>query len=105
MRFDIYKGEQLAARLEYGAAPQYYGGMGREIAALIAANPVVYNLWTAEVSPQPPLDRPDWWAARIFSAPLARAGFVLRPVWSRPRAPEEYTPWLLPEPARLQRPR
>jgi hypothetical protein len=89
MRFDIYKDEQLAARLEYGAPPQYYGGSGREIAALLAATRMVYNLWTAESSPPPLLERADWWAAQIFSAPLARSGYRLRPVWRRSRASED----------------
>lgn len=79
MRFDIYKGEELAATFVYGAAPRYYGPVGHEIASLIEATPVVYNLWTQESRPSPAVERADWWAARIISAPLARAGFVLRP--------------------------
>lgn len=83
MRLDIYKDERLAATFVYGAAPCYYGRDGREIEALIAATPVTYNLWTQEAHAQPSAERADWWAARIISAPLARAGFVLRPVWGR----------------------
>lgn len=79
MRFDVYKGEELAATFVYGAAPRYYGLCGREIATLIEATPVIYNLWTQESDVSPIVDRADWWAARIISAPLARAGFVLRP--------------------------
>ncbi len=79
MRFDVYKGEELAATFVYGAVPRYYGLCGREIATLIAATPVIYNLWTQESDASPDYERADWWAARIISAPLARAGFVLRP--------------------------
>ena len=80
MRFDIYKGEKLAATFVYGAAPRYYGACGDELAALFAGTPVVYNLWTREVAPAPAEERADWWASRIISAPLARAGFALRPI-------------------------
>lgn len=83
MRLDIYKDDRLGASFVYGAAPRYFGHEGREIEALIAATPVVYNLWTQEAHPEPASERADWWAARIISAPLARAGFVLRPVWGR----------------------
>lgn len=79
MRFDVYKGGALAATLVYGIEPHYYGAEGEEIAALIAGTAVVYNLWTRESAAHPVSDRADWWAARIISAPLARAGFVLRP--------------------------
>lgn len=83
MRFDIYKGDELAATFVYGDAPRYYGATGEEIAALIADTPVVYNLWTRETVPAPTSERADWWAARIISAPLARAGFALRPIFRR----------------------
>ena len=83
MRLDIYKDDRLAASFVYGSAPCYFGREGREIEALIAATPVVYNLWTQESNAKPAADGADWWAARIISAPLARAGFVLRPVWGR----------------------
>ena len=83
MRFDIYKDDQLAATCVYGALPRFYGRDGREIEALIAATPVTYNLWTQEAHAEPPSERADWWAARIISAPLAKCGFVLRPVWGR----------------------
>jgi len=79
LRFDVYKGEELAATFVYGAAPRYYGLCGREIATLIEATPVIYNLWTQESDVSPVVERADWWAARIISAPLARSGFVLRP--------------------------
>lgn len=79
MRFDVYKGEKLAATFIYGAAPRYYGPCGREIATLIESTPVIYNLWTQEYATNPAVERADWWVARIISAPLARAGFVLRP--------------------------
>ena len=78
MRLDVYKGEELAATFVYGAAPRYYGLCGREIATLIETTPVIYNLWTQECDASPAYERADWWAARIISAPLARAGFVLR---------------------------
>lgn len=99
MRFDVYKGEELAATFVYGAAPRYYGLCGREIAILIEATPVIYNLWTQESHPSPAVERADWWAARIISAPLARAGFVLRPrcarsepsSWWRARAQKAHT--------------
>lgn len=81
MRFDVYKGGALAATLSYGIDPHYYGDEGQEIAALIAGTVVVYNLWTRESALNPDIDRADWWAARIISAPLARAGFVLRPIF------------------------
>lgn len=77
MRFEIFKGEQLAASLEYGWPPAYHGPVGRQIAELIASNEVVYNLWTQEMGAGTLADTPDWWASRIISAPLARAGFVL----------------------------
>ncbi len=83
MRFDVYKGGELAATLAYGIEPHYYGDEGAEIAALIAGTAVVYNLWTRESALHPVSDRADWWAARIISAPLARAGFVLRPIFQR----------------------
>ncbi|HEY8601326.1 MAG TPA: hypothetical protein VIL85_23060 [Thermomicrobiales bacterium] len=83
MRFDVYKGGELAATLAYGVEPHYYGTEGAEIAALIAGTAVVYNLWTRESATDPASDRADWWAARIISAPLARAGFVLRPIFQR----------------------
>jgi hypothetical protein len=79
LRFDVYRGEELAATFVYGATPRYYGPGGREIAILIEATPVIYNLWTQEAHVSPAVERADWWAARIISAPLARAGFVLRP--------------------------
>jgi hypothetical protein len=79
LRFDVYKGEELAATFVYGAAPRYYGPGGREIAILIEATPIIYNLWTQELHVSPTVERADWWAARIISAPLAQAGFVLRP--------------------------
>ncbi len=78
MRLDIYKDETLAATFVYGAAPNFYGPNGQQIAELIAANAVVHNLWTQETDIAPLPDRVDWWAARIISAPLARAGFRLR---------------------------
>lgn len=80
MRFDIYKGEHLAATFVYGLPPRYYGALGDELANLFAATPIVYNLWTREAAPAPTSERADWWAARIISAPLSRAGFALRPV-------------------------
>lgn len=80
MRFDIYKGEQLAATFVYGRAPRYYGDCGEEFAALLATVPIVYNLWTGEAESAPPCERADWWAARIISAPLCRFGFALRPI-------------------------
>ncbi len=83
MRFDVYKDGELAATLAYGIEPHYYGDQGEEIAALIAGTAVVYNLWTRESALNPVSDRADWWAARIISAPLARAGFVLRPIFQR----------------------
>lgn len=79
MRFDIYKEDQLAATFVYGAAPRYFGPVGKEIKALIDGTTIVYNLWTQETGRAPAGERADWWAARIISAPLARAGFVLRP--------------------------
>lgn len=78
MRLDIYKDATLAATFIYGAAPSFYGTNGQQIADLIAANAVVHNLWTQETDIAPLPDRVDWWAARIISAPLARAGFRLR---------------------------
>ena len=81
MRFDVYKGGALAATLAYGIEPHYYGDEGEEIAALIAGTAVVYNLWTRESALNPVSDRADWWAARIISAPLSRAGFILRPIF------------------------
>jgi hypothetical protein len=81
MRFDVYKGGALAATLAYGIEPHYYGDEGQEIAALLAGTAVVYNLWTRESALNPDSDRADWWAARIISAPLARAGFILRPIF------------------------
>ncbi len=86
MRFDVYKGGALAATLAYGIEPRYYGDAGEELAALIAGTTVVYNLWTRESALHPVSDRADWWAARIISAPLARAGFVLRPIAQRSEA-------------------
>lgn len=83
MRLDIYKDDRLAATFVYGAAPCYFGREGREIEALIAATPLTYNLWTREMHAEPASERADWWVSRIISAPLARAGFVLRPVWGR----------------------
>lgn len=81
MRFDIYKGDELAATFVYGNAPRFYGATGEEIAALIAGTAVVYNFWTRETELAPTTERADWWAARIISAPLARAGFALRPIF------------------------
>ena len=78
MRLDIYKDETLAATFVYGAAPDYYGTNGQQIADLIAANAVVHNLWTQETNIAPLPERADWWASRIISAPLARSGFQLR---------------------------
>lgn len=80
MRFDIYKGEQLAATFIYGRSPRFYGASGDELAALFATVPIVYNLWTGEAESAPLCERADWWAARIISAPLCRSGFALRPV-------------------------
>lgn len=80
MRFDIYKGEELAATFVYGTAPRYYGACGDELAALFETTSIVYNFWTREVAPAPAEERADWWASRIISAPLARGGFVLRPI-------------------------
>ncbi len=80
MRFDIYKGEHLAATFVYGLPPRYYGALGDELANLFAATPIVYNLWTREAAPPTTSERADWWAARIISAPLSRAGFALRAV-------------------------
>lgn len=80
MRFDIYKGEQLAGTFVYGTPPRYYGAIGDELANLFATTSIVYNLWTREAAPPPTDERADWWAARIISAPLARGGFVLRPI-------------------------
>ena len=80
MRFDIYKGEQLAATFIYGCSPRYYGANGDELAALFATMPIVYNLWTGEAESAPPCERADWWAARIISAPLGRSGFALHPI-------------------------
>jgi len=107
LRFDVYKGEELAATFVYGAAPRYYGLCGREIATLIDATPVVYNLWTRESDTCPAVERADWWAARIISAPLARAGFVLRPQcarsdsasWWRVRMQQPQTGMLRADPA------
>ncbi len=89
LRFDVYRGGELAATFVYGAAPRYYGPYGREIATLIEATPVVYNLWTQESHVDPCVERADWWAARIISAPLAQAGFVLRPLYAR----SAHNPW------------
>ena len=69
---------QLAATFVYGAAPHFYGPHGQQVAALIDGNAVVHNLWTQETHVAPLPDRADWWAARIISAPLNRAGFRLR---------------------------
>ena len=80
MRFDIYKGEELAATFVYGEKPRYFGAPGDELAVLLATTPVVYNLWTREAALAPPAERADWWASRIISAPLARSGFALRPI-------------------------
>ena len=78
MRLDIYKDSSLAATFVYGAAPHFYGPHGQQVAALIAGNAVVHNFWTQETHVAPVPDRADWWAARIISAPLNRAGFSLR---------------------------
>lgn len=78
MRFDVYKGGDLAATFVYGTAPRYYGACGQEIAALIEVTPVIYNFWTRETDVCPVTERADWWASRIICAPLAKAGFVLR---------------------------
>src|SRR3954468_21046786 len=78
MRLDIYKDSSLAATFVYGAAPHFYGQHGQQVAALIAGNAVVHNIWTQETVVAPLPERADWWAARIISAPLGRAGFQLR---------------------------
>jgi hypothetical protein len=78
MRLDIYKDSSLAATFVYGAAPHFYGQHGQQVAALIAGNAVVHNIWTQETVVAPLPERADWWAARIISAPLSRAGFRLR---------------------------
>jgi hypothetical protein len=78
MRLDIYKDSALAATFVYGAAPHFYGPHGQQVAALIDANAVVHNIWTQETVIAPTPERADWWAARIISAPLNRAGFRLR---------------------------
>lgn len=79
MQFDIYRDNSLAASLVYGRAPAYYGANGAEIADLLAATEIVYNLWTAESGACPEQLRADWWVAWIISAPLARAGFDIYP--------------------------
>jgi hypothetical protein len=78
MRLEIYKDSSLAATFVYGAAPHFYGPHGQQVAALIDGNAVVHNLWTQDTHVAPLPDRADWWAARIISAPLNRAGFRLR---------------------------
>ncbi len=78
MRLDIYKDNALAATFVYGAAPRYYGQHGEHLADLLDGHAVVHNLWTQETNLAPVPDRADWWAARIISAPLSRAGFRLR---------------------------
>lgn len=84
MRFDVYKDGELVATFIYGTAPRYYGIWGQQIATLIETNTVVYNLWTGETDSCPTPQRADWWASRIISAPLAKAGFVLRPHCAEP---------------------
>ncbi len=86
MRLDIYRDERLAATFVYGVAPRYYGHDGAEIAALIDTTPLVHNWWSGELHARAGgvgVDQAgaDWWMSRIISAPLARAGFMLRPVW------------------------
>ena len=78
MRIDIYQGDTLAATFEYGQRPSYYGEAGRWVRALVARPHCVRNLWTGETAYAPPVARPDWWAAEIFSAGLREVGFDLR---------------------------
>lgn len=86
LRFDVYKDEELAATFVYGSAPRYFGLSGREIATLIEETTVIYNFGTQEAGACPGIERADWWAARIISAPLSQAGFILRPLYAHPES-------------------
>src|SRR5439155_16145033 len=87
MRVEVYRGAELAATLEYGAAPRYFGAPGARVRALLAAPRRVRNPWTGAWAKAPRADTPEWWLAGILEAGLGRAGFAL----AATGAPQLYT--------------